>query len=44
MTNLNQAGGKASLFFDDLHVGQRFTSGTHALDEEQVKEIGRAHV
>jgi acyl dehydratase len=21
---------------DDLHVGQRFTSGTHALDERQI--------
>jgi acyl dehydratase len=24
------------LYLDDLHVGQRFTSGTHALDEGQV--------
>ncbi len=41
MTNLNQAGGKTSLFFDDLHVGQRFASGSHALDEEQVKAFAR---
>ena len=25
------------LYFDDLHVGRRFTSGTHALDEAQIK-------
>jgi acyl dehydratase len=25
------------LFLDDFHVGQRFTSGTHALDEAQIK-------
>lgn len=24
------------LYLDDLHVGQRFTSGTHALDEAQI--------
>jgi hypothetical protein len=25
------------LYFDDLHVGQRFTSGTHVIDETQIK-------
>jgi len=25
------------LYFDDLHVGQRFTSGTHRLDEARIK-------
>jgi acyl dehydratase len=25
------------LYFDDLHIGQRFTSGTHVVDEEQIK-------
>ena len=25
------------LYLDDLHVGQRFTSGTHRLDEAQIK-------
>src|SRR5437899_11496290 len=24
------------LYLDDLHVGRRFTSGTHALDERQI--------
>src|SRR5229473_2381140 len=26
----------ALLYLDDLHVGRRFTSGTHALDERQI--------
>jgi len=26
----------AVLYLDDLHVGRRFTSGTHALDERQI--------
>jgi acyl dehydratase len=25
------------LYLDDLHVGQRFTSGSHAIDEAQIK-------
>jgi acyl dehydratase len=25
------------LYLDDLRVGQRFTSGTHSLDEAQIK-------
>ena len=25
------------LYIDDLHVGQRFTSGAHKLDEAQIK-------
>jgi len=29
--------GATRLYLDDLQVGQRFTSGTHALDEAQVK-------
>ena len=28
------------LYLDDLHVGQRFTSETHTLDEAQIKEFG----
>src|SRR4051812_25125014 len=26
-----------SLFLDDLHVGQRFASGSHTIDEAQIK-------
>jgi acyl dehydratase len=37
MTKPNQVGGKESFFLDDLHVGQRFTSGRHRIDEEQIK-------
>jgi acyl dehydratase len=41
MTNLNQAGARATLFLDDLGVGDRFTSGTHEIDEEQVKAFAK---
>jgi len=37
MTNLNQVDGKELLYLEDLRVGQRFLSGTHAIDEEQIK-------
>jgi acyl dehydratase len=36
MANLNQFRRKELLYLDDLHVGQRFTSGTHLIDEEQI--------
>jgi hypothetical protein len=29
------------LYLDDLHVGQRFASETHTLDEAQIKEFAR---
>ena len=29
------------LYLDDLHVGQRFTSGTHAIDAAQIKAYAR---
>src|SRR5215470_10906083 len=41
MANRNPGGADATLFFDDLHVGQRFTSGAHAIDEEQVQAFAR---
>lgn len=31
----------AELYFDDLHVGQRFQTGTHRLDTEQIREFAR---
>jgi acyl dehydratase len=37
MTNLDPPGGKAPLFLDDLHVGQRFASGRHLVDAGQVR-------
>jgi acyl dehydratase len=41
MTDLNQVGEKQPLFLDDLHVGQRFTSGRHLIDEEQIKAFAQ---
>jgi hypothetical protein len=29
------------LYFDDLHVGQQFTSGTHLVDEKEIKAFAR---
>ena len=31
----------APLFLDDLHVGQRFVSGQHAIDADQIKKFAR---
>jgi acyl dehydratase len=28
-------------YLDDLHIGQRFTSGTHVVDKEQIKAFAR---
>jgi acyl dehydratase len=41
MTNPNQAGERVPRFLGDLHVGQRFTSGKHLIDEEQIKVFAR---
>ena len=30
------------LFLDDLHVGQRFSSGAHAIEEQQIKAFAGA--
>jgi len=37
MANSNLAGPKKTFYCDELHVGQRFTSGTYLIDEEQIK-------
>src|SRR5262245_16888182 len=37
MQTTNQDGGKTALYLDDLHVGQRFASGTHRIDEAQIR-------
>ncbi len=39
--NPNQSSGKEVLYLDDLHVGQRFISGTHLIDEEQIKAFAK---
>jgi acyl dehydratase len=41
MTKGNQVGGKKCLFLDDLYVGQRFSTGTHTIDEEQIKAFAQ---
>jgi len=41
MADPNSQRGKVALYLDDLHVGQRFTSGTHALDEAQIKAFAQ---
>ena len=37
MTVSNELRAPAPLYLDDLKVGQRFTSGTHLIDEAQIK-------
>jgi acyl dehydratase len=37
MVDLNPGGDKAAVFLEDLRVGQRFVSGTHRIDEEQIR-------
>ena len=41
MANLNQPDRKELFYLDDLHVGQRFISGTHLLDEVQIKAFAQ---
>ena len=41
MANLNQFSSEELLYLDDLHVGQRFTSGTHRINEEQIKAFAQ---
>lgn len=33
--------GKTALYLEDLHVGQRFRSNAHQLDEEQIRAFAR---
>ena len=41
MANSNQAGPTRTFYLDDLHVGQRFTSDMHLIDEEQIKGFAK---
>ncbi len=41
MTNPNPPGNRDVLYLDDLHLGQRFTTGTHEIDEPQIKAFAR---
>ena len=40
MADLSPGGEKAALCLEDLRVGQRFVSGTHRLDEGQIRAFG----
>jgi len=37
MSNADKHDLNGGLYLEDLHVGQRFASGAHAVDEEQIK-------
>lgn len=41
MASPNPAGNKTPLYLEDLHVGQRFVSGSHQLDEHQIRQFAR---
>jgi acyl dehydratase len=41
MADQTQSGKQAVYYLEDLQVGQRFTSGTHVLDEEQIKVFAK---
>src|SRR5215472_7555848 len=37
----NQGDHKEFVYLEDLHVGQRFTSGTYRMDEDEIKAFAR---
>jgi acyl dehydratase len=39
METANPQSAKSELYLDDLYVGQKFLSGTHLLDAEQIKKF-----
>jgi acyl dehydratase len=41
MANSNQSGTARLLYLDDLHVGQRFTSGTHLISDEAITAFAK---
>jgi acyl dehydratase len=41
MTNPIESGKKELLYLDDMRVGQHFTSGTHRVDEAQIKAFAK---
>ena len=41
MANPDQLGRKEVLYLDDLHIGQRFMSGMHLIDEGQIKAFAK---
>jgi acyl dehydratase len=43
MANLNPDHEKALFFLEDLQAGQRFVSGTHQIDEEQIRAFAQQY-
>jgi len=41
MANLNPDREETALYLEDLQVGQRFVSGTHRIDEEQIRAFAQ---
>jgi acyl dehydratase len=41
MANPNPDGGRAALYLEDLRLGQRFRSGTHRIDQEQIRAFAK---
>ncbi len=41
MSGANTTGPTAVFYLDDLRVGRRFVSGTHQIDEEQIRAFAR---
>jgi len=41
MATKNPGGEKAGLYFEDFQVGQRFQSGAHSVDEEQIRTFAQ---
>jgi acyl dehydratase len=41
MVEANTQNPDKRFYLDDLYVGQRFTSGSHVLDETQIKRFAR---
>jgi acyl dehydratase len=41
MATAGDRGDAQALYFDDLHVGQRFVSGAHQLDEAQIQAFAQ---
>src|SRR5215470_1522589 len=41
MTKLDALQARTVFYLDDLHVGQRFTSGTHVITADEIKAFAR---
>ena len=41
MANLDPGGDQAAVFLEHLQVGQRFVSGTHQIDEDQIRAFAK---